>query len=60
MDFTKNDMPNNSIVVCIHWYGNGLLSCCLALNGGIHLTDPLPYSDRRDTLAETQTDGRDL
>jgi hypothetical protein len=37
-----------------------LPSRCLAPNGGIHLTDPLSSTDRRDAHADTQTDGRDL
>jgi hypothetical protein len=39
--------------------GTCLPSRCLALKGGIHLTVSLP-NDRRDTHADTQTDGRDL
>jgi hypothetical protein len=31
-----------------------------APKGVIHLTEPLPSNDRRDTHTDTQTDGRDL
>jgi hypothetical protein len=40
--------------------GTYLPSRCLAMKGGIHLTEPLPSNDRTDTHTETQTDGRDL
>jgi hypothetical protein len=40
--------------------GTYLLSCCLAMKGGIHFTEPLASSDKRDSHTETQTDQRDL
>jgi hypothetical protein len=35
--------------------GTCLPSRCLALNGGIHLTKPLVYNDRRDTYIQTHS-----
>jgi hypothetical protein len=33
---------------------------CVAMKGGIHVTEQLPSNDRTDTYTDTQTDGRDL
>jgi hypothetical protein len=38
--------------------GNALTNRCLVPNGGIHLTEPLPCNDGRDTHKGTKTDGR--
>lgn len=40
--------------------GTCLPSRCLAIKGGIHVTEPLPSNGRRDINTDTQTDGRDL
>jgi hypothetical protein len=40
--------------------GTFLLSRCLVTKGGMHLTEPLPNNDRRDTHTDTLVNGRDL
>jgi hypothetical protein len=58
-DRIENDASNNFIVVFVA-VGRCLQSRCLAMKGGMLFTEPLASNDRRDTHADTQTDGRDL
>jgi hypothetical protein len=38
--------------------GTRLPSRCLEMNGEMHITEPLPSNDRKDTYADTQTEER--
>jgi hypothetical protein len=52
-------MMRPAILLLLHVFfaaGTCLPSRCLAPNGGIHLTEPFPCNDRRDTITDTQTD----
>jgi hypothetical protein len=56
-------MTRQIILLLLHVFvaaGTCLPSRCLAQDGGVHLAEPLPCDDRRDTHADIETDERDL